>query len=424
MTTVYEIIIRGFVLMLRLAAFFHPKAKKWIAGRRRWRTRYRADFQKKNRVLWVHAASLGEFEQGRPVIEMVREKWPDWQVVLTFFSPSGYEIRQNYPHADFIAYLPADTCRNARDFLQIIQPDAAIIIKYEFWANYLFALKKRRTPTLLVSALFRENQPFFRWYGGLWRRMLRCFTHVFVQNEASEKLLRGLGFQNVTTAGDTRVDRVLRIAAEAPENELVKKFTSSSSGAFLAGSSWPADEAVFLPVLEKREFQHFKIIIAPHEPSETHLKQLENRLLAGSFSDGTQLIPVRYSRVTAGKTAGTRVLVIDNVGILNTLYRYGTVAYIGGGFGRGIHNTLEPAAWGLPVIFGPKYQKFEEARQLVARGGAFSVRDQDELAAVLEKLGQPESYQKATAAVRGYLEESRGATARVLAFLERIVREV
>lgn len=413
MAILYEFIMQGLVIALRLAAFFHPKAKKWVVGRRGWRIRYRADFHKNSRVLWVHAASLGEFEQGRPVIEGFREQFPGWQIVLTFYSPSGFEIRKNYPHADFIAYLPADTRRNARDFLQIIQPDAAIFIKYEFWANYLFALRKRRVPTLLVSALFRENQPFFRRYGGLWRSMLRCFTHIFVQNEASKKMLQSIGFQNITAAGDTRVDRVLNIAAQAPENAVAAAF----AGAFIAGSVWPADEAVFLPVLEKPDFQPFKIIIAPHEPTEAHLQQLENRLTAGAAADLPRPVSLRYSQATA---AGARVLLIDNVGMLNTLYRYGTVAYIGGGFGRGIHNTLEPAAWGLPVIFGPKYQKFEEARQLVARGGAFAVRTSAELEAVLRKLGEAEFYEKATAAVRAYLAENRGATARVLAFLEGI----
>ncbi|MEO6040016.1 MAG: glycosyltransferase N-terminal domain-containing protein, partial [Saprospiraceae bacterium] len=236
MAFLYNLGIYLFTLGLHLAAPFHPKAGKWVAGRRHWRTRYRQEFQKKSRVLWVHAASLGEFEQGRPIIEAWRTQHPDWQIVLTFFSPSGYEVRRQYPQADYIAYLPADTPRNAADFLDIIQPDAAVFVKYEFWFNYLAALRRRSlkggiysagTPTLLVSALFREKQPFFQAWGGFWRRGLTTFTHFFVQNQASARLLQSVGFQNVTVAGDTRIDRVLQIAAGVPENDLVKGFVSA-----------------------------------------------------------------------------------------------------------------------------------------------------------------------------------------------------
>lgn len=391
---------------MRLAALFHPKARRWVDGRRQWRVRYTRAFEKKGRVLWVHAASLGEFEQGRPVIEVFREKYPGWQIVLTFFSPSGYEIRKNYPLADFVCYLPADTRRNARDFLDLIQPDAAVFVKYEFWAGYLSELKRRRTPTLLVSALFRPGQPFFRWYGAFWRRMLGCFSHIFVQNETSARLLDGIGVPHYTVAGDTRVDRVLKLAENAPENGVVRAFAGNSP-VFIAGSSWEADEAVFLPVLQQAAFQHYKIIIAPHEPSEKHLSQLIARLHRPF---------VRYSACTAAVPEAD-ILLIDNVGLLNTLYRYGSVAFIGGGFGKGIHNTLEPAAFGLPVLFGPRYEKFEEARQMVACGGAFAVRDAAELQNVLEKLQDRTIYEKASASTRAYLAESRGATERVLLYL-------
>lgn len=391
---------------MRLAALFHPKARRWVEGRQHWRARYARAFEKKSRVLWVHAASLGEFEQGRPVIEAFRERFPGWQIVLTFFSPSGYDIRKNYPLADFVCYLPADTRRNARDFLDLIQPDAAVFVKYEFWAGYLSELKRRRTPTLLVSALFRPGQPFFRWYGAFWRRMLGCFSHIFVQNEASARLLDGIGVPHHTVAGDTRVDRVLKLAENAPENGIVSTFAGNAP-VFIAGSAWEADEAVFLPVLQQAAFQHYKIIIAPHEPSEKHLTQLIARL---------ERPHIRYSACSAAvPEAG--ILLIDNVGLLNTLYRYGSVAFIGGGFGKGIHNTLEPAAFGLPVLFGPRYEKFEEARQMVARGGAFAVRDAAELKNVLEKLQDSTIYGKASAATRAYLAESRGATERVLLYL-------
>lgn len=430
MRQLYDGVIFILTGLLHVAAFFHPKARKWVAGRRGWRVRIASGFVKKRQVLWVHVSSLGEFEQGRPVVEAFRARFPDWQVVLTFFSPSGYEVRKNYPLADWVCYLPADTRRNAQDFLDLIRPDVAIFVKYDFWANYLFELKKRRVPTLLVSALFRPGQPFFRWYGSLWRRMLGCFTHIFVQNEPSAALLQGIGFQAVTVAGDTRVDRVLALTAPPPTPSpggrgATSRETGNTTGTesqpppggqppslwgegmgLIAGSTWPADEDILLPLLHDPAFAHLRWIIAPHEPSDKHLAQLLPRLSRP------------WARHSTWNGVPTDVLVIDSIGLLNTLYRYGRVAYIGGGFGKGIHNTLEPAAFGLPVIFGPKYEKFEEARQFVARGGAFPVHNTAELAAVLQKLEDPELYQKASAAVTGYLEESRGATQRIMAFLE------
>ena len=405
----YEIAIRLLGSGMRLAALFHPKAAKWVEGRRNWRARYREVFDKKGRLLWVHAASLGEFEQGRPVIEEFRQQFPGWQIVLRFFSPSGYEIRKDYPHADFICYLPLDTRRNAQDFLDLIRPDAAVFVKYEFWSNYLRALQKRRTPVVLISALFRPGQPFFRWYGGFWRQMLRCFSHIFVQNNQSARLLQEIGLQaKVTVAGDTRVDRVLRIAASAPENPVLARFAASPAPVLIAGSTWPADEAALSSVLFLPDFQHYKIVWAPHEPTAEQVERLEKRL-------SPELV-VRYSQAAEKAVESARHLIIDNIGLLNTLYRYGRIAYIGGGFGRGIHNTLEPAAWGLPVIFGPKYGKFEEARQLVARGGAFSVGDPESLAGVLQRLGKPAAWQKASETVGAYMAESKGATRSVLEY--------
>lgn len=438
----YTLAIHLLTAGIRLASIFHPKAKQWVAGRRKWREQLAKATNGKPltpppslltphpspltpHCLWLHAASLGEFEQGRPILEAVREQYPDWRIVLTFFSPSGYEVRKNYPHADLVCYLPADTPRNAADFMDLIQPDVAIFVKYEFWANYLFELKKCGTPTLLVSALFREKQPFFRWYGGFWRQMLGCFTHFFLQNKPSAKLLQSIGFHNLTVAGDTRVDRVLSIAAGAAENAVVEKFsppqpppTGSLGGAVLVvGSSWEADETVILAALQLSEnLNDTRIIIAPHEPSEKNVERICQQFTGA----------LRYSQAALPSTLyplPSTILIIDNIGLLNTLYRYGTVAYIGGGFGKGIHNTLEPAAWGLPVIFGPKYEKFEEARQFVARGGAFAVHDAGELAEVLHRLQDPAFYQKASLAVRGYLDESKGATEQVVAFLKKLVSE-
>ena len=372
--------------------------------------------------------------------------------MLTFFSPSGYEIRKNYPHADLVCYLPADTRQNAPDFLNLIQPDLAIFIKYEFWANYLFELKKRDVPTLLVSALFRPSQPFFKWYGGLWREMLGCFSHIFVQDEMSGQLLQNIGIQNLTVAGDTRVDRVLKIAENVPLNEIVQDFVGAGSDQVLVvGSSWEADESVILASI-RTDTKHLKLIIAPHEPSESNVmrivKKVENAVRYSRWFEVTsqtssgmpfgEMSPPRTSEVSSQTSSGMpfgemspprtsemtppqkSYLIIDNIGLLNTLYRYGTVAYIGGGFGKGIHNTLEPAAFGLPIIFGPKYEKFEEARQFVSRGGAFSIRNSEELATILFKLQDPGFYKNASDAVLAYLEENRGATGKVMAFLEDI----
>lgn len=421
----YDLAIRVFVLITKVASFFDPKAKLWIAGRRHWRsTLSKAAFAaltppEAGRVFWIHAASLGEFEQGRPVIEAVREQFPDWRIVLTFFSPSGFEIRKNYPHADLVCYLPADTRRNAVDFLDIIRPDVAVFVKYEFWANYLFELKKRSVPVLLVSALFRPSQPFFQWYGAFWRKMLGCFTHFFVQNETSARLLQTVGFENVSIAGDTRVDRVLSIAQQAPDNAVLDAFqkdtaTGETRALLIAGSTWPADEAILTAVMRQPALSGLQWVFAPHDPSPAAVE----RLLAACPSENSGDV-LTYTQANTADVGPDKVLIINNVGLLNTLYRYGRIAYIGGGLGKGIHNTLEPAAFGLPVIFGPKYERFEEARQFVARGGAFVVRNAEELSAVLLQLQDTNFYETASRAVRGYLEENRGATEQVVAYLRK-----
>ncbi len=424
----YDIAIWIFVLATHVAAFFNQKAKLWVAGRRHWRSALSeaasaalVPATESGRTLWIHAASLGEFEQGRPVIEAVREQFPGWKIVLTFFSPSGFEIRKNYPHADLVCYLPADTRRNATDFLEIIRPDVAIFVKYEFWANYLFELKKRGVPTLLVSALFRQTQPFFQWYGAFWRRMLGCFTHVFVQNEASAGMLQKIDFQDVSIAGDTRVDRVLSIAQQAPENAILDAFkksplTGESLPLLIAGSTWPPDEAILTEVMRSDTFEEMKWVFAPHDPSPAAVARLS--ALCPPEESGPLLT---YTQADVSSAEQASNLVIDNVGLLNTLYRYGHIAYIGGGLGKGIHNTLEPAAFGLPIIFGPKYERFEEARQFVARGGAFVVRDAAALSDVLRQLQDADFYENASRAVLGYLEENRGATEQVVAFLRTYI---
>lgn len=412
----YNFSIHLYRFLIWVAHFFHKKAKLWILGRQGWRQRYAVQFQKKGPVFWIHVASLGEFEQGRPLIEGFRQAYPGWQMVLSFFSPSGYELRKQYPHADFICYLPADTPRNAYDFLDIIRPDVAVFVKYEFWANYLFSLKKRQIPTILVAALFRENQPFFHPMGGFWRKMLSCYQHIFVQNNSSANLLYAIGIQHLSIVGDTRVDRVLKLAEEAKENDIVAAFTAQhASKTIIVGSSWPRDENLWIEVLQKPDFQHYKIIFAPHEP--------KNALqLSGAVAPlGKALL---YSESTREALPAARVLIIDNVGLLNTLYRYGSLAYIGGGFGKGIHNTLEPAAWGLPVLFGPKYTKFEEAIQFVARGGAFCIANARDLERVLKNLENESFRKKSSHAVLQYLKESKGASTQILHYLSSVLPSV
>lgn len=409
----YDLGIWLYSLAIRLAAGIRPKAALWVKGRQNWRQRLGEQLASSDkRTLWMHVSSLGEFEQGRPVLELFRKAHPEWRIVLTFFSPSGYEIRKNYPQADVIAYLPADTRRNARDFLELVKPDLAVFVKYDFWANYLFALQKRNTPTLLIAALFRPGQPFFKWYGSFNRNILRCFQTIHVQEAASEKLLQSIDIKSVVVAGDTRIDRVLALAQQAGPNPIVQAFAGSPSTrqrpVMIVGSSWEADEQLLLPVFNLPEFCRFKLIIAPHDPNESHLERL-----SAQTSD-----LVFYSKFSPDQDADKSILVIDNVGMLNTLYQYADVAYIGGGFGKGIHNTLEPAAYGLPVIFGPNYQKFEEARQFVDRGGAFPVENGQDLVVLLHRFQDQAFYQHASGAVTKYLMENEGASQKALSWLE------
>ena len=408
MHLLYNLGVRLYSIGIALAAYAgNAKAQAWINGRKKWQTRYPAKFDPSlGKVLWMHVSSLGEFEQGRPVLEAFRLQHPDWRIALTFFSPSGYEVRKHYPGADFIAYLPADTPANARYFLQWLNPQLAIFVKYDLWANYLFGLKQRGTPTLLISALFREKQVFFKWYGGFWRNILRCFTHVFLQHGSVPPPIDP---SCITLAGDTRIDRVLQLAQDAPLNPVVQAF-SSQYPTLVCGSTWPADEAMLFEVLKKPEWAHLKVIVAPHEVSEAHVLDILDRI-------GEPDQTLRYAQADDISVSGARWLIIDNIGLLNTLYRYGWAAYIGGGFGKGIHNTLEPAAWGLPVLFGPKYHKFEEAKQMVALGGAFSVSDAQAFEQVLKQLNDPISHRQASEAVLGYLNSQKCATDIILQYI-------
>lgn len=354
--------------------------------------------------VWFHAASLGEFEQGRPIMESLKNSHPEYKILLTFFSPSGYEVRKDYQGADIICYLPMDMSWNVKRFLDIVQPDCAIFIKYEFWMNYLLELKKRQIKTYIVSAIFRESQLFFKWYGGYYRNLLKSFNHLFVQNDESVRLLHSIGFDNVTKVGDTRFDRVADIASNAKELPIVQLFKSDKK-VLVAGSSWPNDEEILLSYFNQNK--DIKLIIAPHEIHEEHLQSIISKLKRPYL---------RYSQATTENISEADCLIIDCFGLLSSIYRYGEIAYIGGGFGVGIHNILEAAVYGIPVIFGPNYKKFQEAVDLIELGGAFSIADYTGFSRLMSDLLVDNSslYASSAAVSNDYSQRNRGATIKVL----------
>ena len=366
----------------------------------------RQQLEKDARYIWFHAASLGEFEQGRPLIEKIRAKYPDYRILLTFFSPSGYEVRKNYRGADIVCYLPFDKPRNVRKFLDLVNPCMAFFIKYEFWKNYLDELHKRRIPVYSVSSIFRRGQIFFKWYGGTYRNVLRNFDHIFVQNERSQRYLAKIGINRVTVVGDTRFDRVLQIREEAKDLPLVELFKNNTM-TFVAGSSWQPDEDLFIEYFNQHP--EVKLIIAPHVIDENHLVEIIRKLKRPY---------VRYTRADEKNVRKADCLIIDCFGLLSSIYRYGEIAYIGGGFGVGIHNTLEAAVYGIPVIFGPKYQKFQEAVQLLEAKGGFSVKSYEELKALLDRMLEDESFLRETGTNAGtYVTGNAGATDKVLGMI-------
>lgn len=367
--------------------------------------------------IWVHAASLGEFEQGRPIIEYIREHSPEFKILLTFFSPSGYEVRKNYEGADIITYLPIDTPWNARKFLRLIRPEIAFFVKYEFWYNYLHILKHRHVPVYSVSSIFRPSQVFFRWYGKEYAYVLKCFTKFFVQNEESKQLLNKIGIKDVIVTGDTRFDRVMQIADQSKTLELVECFKDNKH-TFVAGSSWQPDEEIFIPYLN--EHRDWKVIIAPHVIGEDHLQQIF-KLLAGRkvlrYTEAMKMQKRGNGPLVAELQQSLReaeVLIIDCYGLLSSIYKYGEVAYVGGGFGVGIHNVLEAAVWNMPVIFGPNHQKFQEAVQLKAAGGGISIENADDFARAMARLDNPSELQKASSKAGEYVKGNSGATEAIM----------
>ncbi len=406
-SALYRLAILVYTAAIYVASFFNEKAKLFVAGRKDLLSRMRSALAGDTRkFIWMHCASLGEFEQGRPVLEALKEQYPQYGVVLTFFSPSGYEVRKDYKGADHVFYLPVDTAHNAKAFLDIVNPALCLFVKYEFWYQYLSQIKARAIPAVLVSAVFSKEQGFFKWYGGLLRHMLRCFTHIFVQDQASAKLLESIKITHVTVSGDTRFDRVIKAAGQAEDQHIAKSFTEGHK-VLVAGSTWLSDETFLHKVLVKLPHD-WKLILVPHEVDGTHIAAIEKVF-------GNRI--VKWSAWTDGQM-NKRVLLVDKVGLLLHLYRYGTVAWIGGGFDKdGVHNVLEAAVYGIPCFYGPVYDRFIEAKELIAKGGGFTIVSPQDMIASLQELEDALRYEQHAVAAREYVLSSGGATSKILTYL-------
>jgi 3-deoxy-D-manno-octulosonic-acid transferase len=405
MTFLYKAGIFIYSLIIRLFSVFNEKAKLFVQGRKNWKENLASKIDGQSKYLWFHCSSLGEFEQGRPVIEELKNQFPEYKIVLTFFSPSGYEIRKNYPLADVVAYLPLDTKRNAKTFLEIVQPTKAFFVKYEFWYFYISELKRENIPLYIVSAIFRENQQFFKntpW--GLWyRKLLFKVEHLFVQNEKSGELLESISLSNYTVTGDTRFDRVAAIVKDSKKLPIVEKFKGNSL-LIVAGSTWKPDEEILAAFINKS--QGIKFIIAAHEVSAANINRIHQLLKKPAIS---------FSKVADLEISKYDVLIIDSVGLLSSLYRYGEIAYIGGGFGVGIHNILEAATFGLPVVFGPNYKKFKEAVDLISEGGAFPVSAADKLLQTLNSLIEYKNKREIASQIcANYVAKNVGSTKHII----------
>jgi 3-deoxy-D-manno-octulosonic-acid transferase len=399
MKVLYNLGILIFSALAHLIAPFNSRASLWVKGRKRWVEKIENEIKPGDRVIWVHCASLGEFEQGRPVIEAIRKEMPLFKIVLTFFSPSGFEIRKNYDKADCISYLPSDTPGNAAKFINLLKPEFVIFVKYEFWNNYISALYRNRIPLYLISGIFRPGQHFFKWYGSFFRAILRKFERIFVQDQRSFDLLSGIGIEKVTLAGDTRFDRVVQIAGSTANIPQLEQFRGSEK-LFLAGSSWRQDEEIVAEYINMFP-DRMKWVFAPHEIDASNIERLERliKVKCARFSEYTEV------------SSDLRVLIIDNIGMLSSAYRYAYIAAIGGGFGKGIHNILEPACWGIPVIFGPNHEKFREAVDLKKKGGAKSFLAFNDFKSILDLwLTDSKLYKTSSEVAAKYVTENTGAT--------------
>ena len=410
----YSLAIHFYAFIIALISPFHKKARIMRLGQWKTNSILREKIDRNAKYIWFHASSLGEFEQGRPMMEKIKAEHPEYKILLTFFSPSGYEVRKNYNGADVICYLPFDTPFRVKKFLNLANPSIAVFIKYEFWGNYLQELKHRNIPVYIISSIFRRDQLFFQWFGYPYRKMLYCFTHLFVQDDRSKELLNEFGIRNVTVTGDTRFDRVLDVRNQARELPNVERFVCEGGEekhfTLIAGSSWPQDEEILIPYFN--EHPEIKLIIAPHEIHREHLMYIESLLKRPS---------VRLSDVKQDPFSleGKDCLIIDSFGLLSSIYRYGTIAYIGGGFGAGIHNTLEAAVYGIPVLFGPKYQKCKEAKDLIKVGGGFSVSDKQSFCEKMDELLTYHEVLEAAGESAGqFVNGNAGATDKILRIIK------
>jgi len=401
---IYSVGIYLYAGAITLASLFNKKARLLVKGHRQIFRTLQEQVDKSASYLWFHASSLGEFEQGRPLIERIHNKHPECRILLTFFSPSGYEVRKDYKGADIVCYIPFDTPLNVRKFLDAVKIEKAFFIKYEFWPNFLRGLNKRKIEIFSISSIFRDNQLFFKWYGKEYAKALTYFKHLFVQDRHSKDLLYSIGITNVSIVGDTRADRVIEVAAASKQFPIIEKFVNGNP-TFIAGSSWPADEELFIPYfLPKRDW---KLIIAPHEIHEEHLQQIESLLNGRDY--------IRLSQATIDNIKGYDTLIIDCFGMLSSIYRYGHIAYIGGGFGVGIHNVLEAAVFDIPVLFGPNNKRFREAQDLKRLKGGFEIADAYSLRILIDKfISNPSALKKAGRAAGDYVRSSSGTSDRIL----------
>jgi 3-deoxy-D-manno-octulosonic-acid transferase len=407
MHILYNTAIHVYHFLIFLVSFRNPKAKKWLSGRKNLFERIQKEVVPGNHLLWFHVSSLGEFEQARPVIEGVKKYFPSYRILLTFFSPSGFELKKDYPLADYVYYMPLDTPRNASRFLDLVKPEKVFFVKYEFWFNFLTELKNREIPTFIFSALFRPSQFFFQPWGKWFRKVLKVYTHIFVQNQTSFETLHKFGFDNVSISGDTRLDRVAQIAKAASVLPKIEQFCAGKQ-VIVAGSTWPEDEAIFLNYINECTHQ-VKFIVAPHEVNQ------------GSLNRITALLKRPYVLYSSDSTTeqldSAQVLIVDGYGYLVSVYRYATIAYIGGGFTTGIHSILEPAVYGMPVVFGPDYHKFHEAVEMIQLGAAHTISNYEELSNLLEGyLTDKNKLKNESIFASQYVESNRGATEKIVRY--------
>ncbi len=402
MRFIYTVSVFSYQIIILIASLFNKKASLRVKGVKQTFSRLKS-FEPYDSV-WIHCASLGEFEQGRPLIEKLKQRQPETKIVLSFFSPSGYEIRNSYEHADLVIYLPHDSKRNANRLIDLIKPKAVFFIKYEFWYHYIKAIHKRNIPLYLVSGIFRKDQVFFKPHGSFFREMLRMFTFLFVQNNDSKQLLESIGIKTISVTGDTRFDRVYEISKNRKNFELIEAFKGEHL-LMVAGSTWKPDEEIIFRYISKSDTTS-KFIIVPHEIDPSNIERIVR------LSDK---VTVKYSEADQTTAKNADVMIIDNIGMLSSLYAYADIAYIGGGFGKGIHNTLEAAVYGIPIIFGPRYEKFDEAKELIQRGAAFTIGEEEDFSLIMQKLLSDQEYRKNTGehALR-YVNENVGATEKTL----------